>query len=88
MRKFAIAFACLGAAACTPAQIQTGVSIGVQAVDAATAPLCSAIAKGKAAPTTLCVDSIGNLVSILNYAAQNGIRAHLKGARLIYDGRK
>lgn len=83
----AAAFLGLGAAACTPDQFTQGASILLSAGQAGAAPLCSAIAKGKAAPTNLCVSGAGILMSILDYAAQNGIRAHIAGGRLYYDGR-
>jgi hypothetical protein len=71
-----IASLCLALGACDQRQVQAGATIAVAAVSAATAPACAAIAKGKAAPATLCSNASGTLISILDYAAQNGVKTH------------
>lgn len=74
---------CLALSACDQSQIQARANIAVQAVSAAAAPACAAIAKGKAAPTTLCTNASGTLISILDYAAGHGVKAHFVSPRRI-----
>ena len=85
--------ALLALGACSPAEIKAGATIAVAAAGNAAAPACAAIAKGEAAPTTLCANAAGSLISILDYAARNGIKAHFVDRHHIHidrlpDGRR